>query len=130
MNYKDPLDRTIKFDEDKVADVLWIALHYNYNKKTREYNIAVVGLTYPLQFHAHLYQICLPATNDGDSNVDPIGGLKYSIKLLAKEEENLKNYTNANGRTIYGECETKCTNETIPDFVTSNSTTETFETKL
>ena len=27
-----------------------------------------MGLTYPLQFHAHLYQICLPSQDSTDSN--------------------------------------------------------------
>ena len=40
--------------------------------------------------------------------LDPVGGLKYSIKLLSKEEENTYNYTNANGRTIYQRCESPC----------------------
>ena len=46
--------------------------------------------------------------------------------MLSKEEKSLKSYTNANGRTIYGECITKCTNASIPDFNTTND----FEAKL
>ena len=46
--------------------------------------------------------------------------------MLSKEEKGLKSYTNANGRTIYGECMTKCTNDPIPDFNTANE----FEAKL
>ena len=42
-------------------------------KKTREYNIAIVGLTFPLQFHAHLYQICLPSQDNTDSNAGQYG---------------------------------------------------------
>ena len=45
--------------------------------------------------------------------VDPFGGLKYSIKMLSKEGRSSKKFTNSNGRTIYGECETPCSNKTI-----------------
>ena len=68
LKNKDPLDKALKSMDDDHAEVLWIALHKNFDKKTRNYNIAVVGLTYPLQFHAHLYQICLPDTGSIDSN--------------------------------------------------------------
>ena len=46
---------------------------------------------------------------------DPVGGLKYSIKMLSREEKQTNEYTNANGRTIYGRCETPCTTEPIPE---------------
>jgi hypothetical protein len=52
--------------------VLWIALHPSFELSTREFNLAVVGLTYPLQFHAHLYQICLPSGSYSDSNAGKI----------------------------------------------------------
>ena len=42
-------------------------------------------------------------------NLDPFGGLKYSIKMLSREGEGIaKKFTNANGRTIYGECKSEC----------------------
>ena len=46
---------------------------------------------------------------------DPVGGLKYSIKMLSREEKQTHEYTNANGRTIYGRCETSCTTDPIPE---------------
>ena len=46
--------------------------------------------------------------------------------MLSKEEKSLKSYTNANGRTIYGECEKKCTNDPIPDFVTNQIETDLY----
>lgn len=49
--------------------------------------------------------------------LDPYGGLKYSIKMLSREADTIKSFTNPNGRTIYGECENdKCIYENVPFF--------------
>ena len=69
MKNKDPLGKPFAgLYQSGHVDVLWISLHPNFDKKTREYNIAILGLSYPLQFHAHLYQICLPSLDNTDAN--------------------------------------------------------------
>ena len=35
--------------------------------------------------------------------------------MLSREEKQTHEYTNANGRTIYGRCETSCTTKPIPE---------------
>ncbi len=57
--------------KDEFVGVLWISIHPSFKKSTREYNLAILGLTFPLQFHAHMYQICLPSQVYSDSNAGP-----------------------------------------------------------
>ena len=68
-----------------------------------------------MQFHAHFYQICLPHAAYSDTNTDPIGGIKYSIRMLSMEGDGSRKFTNANGRTIYSPCQSQCTT-TKPSF--------------
>ena len=37
--------------------VLWASIHPQYRIDTRDYNVAVLGLTWPLQFNANLYPV-------------------------------------------------------------------------
>lgn len=80
-----PEKRQLKYG----VGVLWVSLHPSYDPKTQESNIAILvnlgmnyfelnifmflleklqGLTWPLQFNANLYQICLPSGSYSDSN--------------------------------------------------------------
>ena len=102
----DPLGR---ITTEKSIGILWVAIHKSFRLATREHNIAILGTLYPMQFHAHFYQICLPHSAYSDTNTDPIGGIKYSIRMLSIEGDKSREFTNANGRTIYSPCQDKCT---------------------
>ena len=112
MISRDPLGRTT---QEESLGVLWIAIHKSFRLATREHNVAILGTLYPMQFHAHFHQICLPHTAYSDSNTDPIGGIKYSVRMLSIEGDNSRKFTNANGRTIYSPCQSSC-NKTKPEY--------------
>lgn len=121
LKYQDPLGRNSPI---KFLDVLWVSIHHSFRKSTRENNIAILGTVYPMQFHAHFYPICLPSASFSDTNADPFGILKYSIKLLSTEGDTGKSFTNANGRTIYGECATNCTSQNPLENIYDDKETE------
>ena len=52
--------------------VLFVSIHPSFRKATRESNVAILTLTWPLQFNANLYQICLPSESYSDSNAGEI----------------------------------------------------------
>ena len=119
---KDPTGRKA---DVKTIGVLWIAIHKSFRLATRESNVAILGTLYPMQFHSFFYQICLPSTVYSDTNTDPIGGIKYSVRMLSAEDQfaSGKKYTNTNGRTIYSECDSVCHQEEIPwDAIYQNNT--------
>ena len=105
-------DPTGRVADVKTIGVLWIAIHKSFRLATREHNIAILGTLYPMQFHSFFYQICLPHPAYSDTNTDPIGGIKYSVRMLSAEGDTGRDtgtkYTNANGRTILSKCDSPC----------------------
>jgi hypothetical protein len=48
-----PQQRQLKYG----IGVLWASIHPRYRSETRDFNVAVLGLTWPLQFNANLYPV-------------------------------------------------------------------------
>ena len=63
---QDPMGRQSQVTD--LIDVLWISVHKSFKMSTREHNVAIIGTVFPLQFHAHLYPICLPSASYSDTN--------------------------------------------------------------
>jgi hypothetical protein len=49
-------------------DVIWVSFHQSYMKAEREYDVAVLGLKWSLQFSHTLAPICLPDPQSSDTN--------------------------------------------------------------
>ena len=84
--------------------VLWVAVDPSFRADTREHNVALIVTMWPLQFNSFTYPICLPSPEDSDTNAEPLGILKYSVKALRKSAKPLKKFTGTTGLSIYGQC--------------------------
>ncbi|XP_059090542.1 uncharacterized protein LOC131886277 isoform X2 [Tigriopus californicus] len=94
--------------EPNLFRVTWVSVHPSYRRLTGNYDVAVVGLMWNMQFSSVLMNICLPDLSASDTNMLPRGVLLYSIKALTRAESLRKIYTNANGLAIYEECKSPC----------------------
>ena len=56
-----------KYSEN-VHDVIWVTFHRSYTRTQREYDVAILGTRWTLQFSPSLLPVCLMDSRYSDSN--------------------------------------------------------------